>query len=141
MSKVRKRKLKWTKSSSPQVVGYKLYWSETSEVNYDSKCAMLGNVTEIVLPDDVDSFRPGGGPIELGVTAIDEIGNESDMVTIKAAYQFNVPNAPVDPYLQKLDDYYATCIRELESEVEEIIEPEVTADADPRFRAKNISVI
>jgi hypothetical protein len=119
MSKIRKRRLKWAKSGSPQVVGYKLYWSEDGEVDYNSKSAMLGNVNEIVLPDDVDSFKPGGGPIELGITAVDEIGNESDMATIKAAYQFNVPDAPADLSLKKLDGYYMTLIRESESDEEE----------------------
>ena len=105
MAKIKKRRLKWIASDSPQVVGYKLYWSENGPVNYYSKCVNLGNVTEIVLPEDVDSFVPGGGPVEFAITAVDELGNESDMVTLKAPYQFNVPKAPEDLYLQKLDDF------------------------------------
>ena len=105
MAKIKKRKLKWIASDSSQVVGYKLYWSENGAVNYYSKCVNLGNVTEIVLPDDVDSFMPGGGPVEFAITAVDELGNESDMITLKAPYQFNVPKAPEDMYLQKLDDF------------------------------------
>ena len=108
MAKIKKRRLRWTASDSDQVVGYKLYWSENSEVNYDSKCAALGNITEIVLPDDVDSFKPEGGPIVFGITALDELGNESDMTTLVAPYQFNVPKAPDDLYLQKLDDFGIT---------------------------------
>ena len=111
MAKIIKRKLRWTKSISPQIVGYKLYWSENEEVNYNSQCVKLGNVTEIVLPDDVSSFKSNGGPIELGVTAIDEIGNESDMVTLRAPYQFTVPEAPTELYLRKLDNYYITSVR------------------------------
>jgi len=108
MAKIKRRRLKWVASSSPQVIGYKLYWSENGKLNYDSQWAMLGNVTEIVLPDDVESFTPNGGPIELGVTAVDELGNESDMVTLTASYQFNIPKAPDDLYLQKLEDFYVT---------------------------------
>jgi len=108
MAKIKRRRLKWVASSSHQVVGYKLYWSENGELNYDSQWAMLGNVTEIVLPDDVESFTPNGGPIELGVTAVDELGNESDMVTLTAPYQFNIPKAPDDLYLQKLEDFCIT---------------------------------
>ena len=78
MAKIKRRKLKWIASDSSQVVGYKLYWSEDGTVNYDSKCAILGNVTEIVLPDDVNSFTPNGGPIEFAITALDELGNEVD---------------------------------------------------------------
>ena len=108
MAKIKRRRLKWVASNSSQVVGYKLYWSENGELNYDSQWFMLGNVTEIVLPDDVRSFKPNGGPIEFGVTAVDELGNESDMVTLRAPYQFNVPKAPDDLYLQKLEDFSIT---------------------------------
>jgi hypothetical protein len=108
MAKIKRRRLKWVASSSPQVVGYKLYWSQNGDLNYDSQWLMLGNVTEIVLPDDVKSFKPDGGPVEFGVTAVDELGNESDMVTLKAPYQFNLPKAPDDLYLQKLEDFSIT---------------------------------
>jgi hypothetical protein len=112
MAKIKRRRLKWVASSSPQVVGYKLYWSENGGLNYDSQWVMLGNVTEIVLPDDVKPFTPNGGPVELGVTAVDELGNESDMVTMTAPYQFNVPKAPDDLYLQKLEDFCITSDRD-----------------------------
>ena len=108
MAKIKRRKLKWIASDSSQVVGYKLYWSENGGVNYDSQCAILGNITELILPDDVKSFTPNGGPIEFGITALDELGNESDMITVKAPYQFIVPKAPEDLYMQKLDDFCIT---------------------------------
>lgn len=108
MAKLKKRRLKWTASDSAQVVGYKLYWSEGSDVNYDSKSVTLGNITEIILPDEVDAFMPHGGPIVFGITALDELGNESDMTTLVAPYQFNVPQAPDELYLQKLDDFGIT---------------------------------
>ena len=112
MAKIKKRRLRWTGSDSAQVVGYKLYWSENGEVNYNSKSVTLGNITEIVLPDDVDSFIPVGGPIVFAITALDEIGNESDMTTLVAPYQFNVPKAPDELYLQKLDDFGITSHRD-----------------------------
>ena len=108
MAKIKKRRLKWTPSSSSQVVGYRLYWSDHGDVNYDSHCITLPNVTEIVLPDGIDSFTPAGGPVVFGITAVDELGNESDMTTLVAPYQFNVPQAPEDLYLQKLDDFGIT---------------------------------
>jgi hypothetical protein len=108
MAKIKKRRLKWSASESAQVVGYKLYWSQGGDVNYDSSCVTLGNITEIVLPDDVDAFVPDGGPVVFGITALDEVGNESDMITLMAPYQFNVPHAPDDFYLQKLDDFGIT---------------------------------
>ena len=141
MAKIRRRKLRWNKSDSPQVVGYKLYWSEDGEVNYDSKYVVLGNVTEIVLPDDVKSFKPNGGPIEFGLTAMDEIGNESDMVTLKAAYQFNVPDAPTDLYLRKVDDYYTNNVKDSESDKGELIELDETIGSGNSLASKPLDDI
>ena len=130
MAKIKKRKLKWIASDSPQVVGYKLYWSENGAVNYYSKCVNLGNVTEIVLPDDVDSFMPGGGPVEFAITAVDELGNESDMITLRAPYQFNVPKAPEDLYLQKLDDFFITRVQNSEEEEDDRVDYYITHPAE-----------
>ena len=91
MAKIRKCKLSWEASASEHVIGYKLYWSKDAEVSYDSKFLKIGNVTEIVLPDDVTL---SGSPVMFGVTAIDKDGNESDMVTLGEPYQMQVPEAP-----------------------------------------------
>lgn len=94
MAKIRKRILRWTASASSQVVGYKLYWAEGDTVTYDSSCVKLGNITKIVLPDDVEEFSPQNGPVALGVSAVDELGNESDLITVSAPFQFSIPIAP-----------------------------------------------
>jgi hypothetical protein len=96
MAKLKPRILRWQASPSAQVAFYKLYWSEEGGVDYDSRHAVVGNVTEVLLPDGVEAFTPGNGPIEFGLTAVDEIGNESDMVRLKAPYQFSVPSPPAD---------------------------------------------
>lgn|GEM_PF-1929774 len=104
MAKIKKRKLKWTASESAQVVGYKLYWAEGGEhVGYDSPCAKMGNVTEVVLPDDVAAFAPESSPVEFGIAAVDELGNESDLITVSAPYQFNVPHAPDELWIEGLE--------------------------------------
>jgi hypothetical protein len=122
MAKLKKRKLRWQASSSPQVIGYKLYWAECGQVNYNSNHALLGNVTEIVLPDDVDAFKPSDGQIEFGVASIDELGNESDMITLKAPYQFSVPKAPQSIELEKLEQYHTTDLTEADTDQAEAIE-------------------
>jgi hypothetical protein len=101
MAKIKNRLLQWQPAESPQVTGYKLYWAEGSEVDYDSECAEIGNVTEILLPEDVPSFPVVRGSIAIGITATDELGNESEMIKIKAPYQFSVPDAPRGLVLQK----------------------------------------
>jgi len=106
MAKMKKRKLCWKASESQQVVGYRLYWAEGGEVGYNSPFAALGNVTEVVLPDDVNGFSHKGGPIEFGVAAVDELGNESDLATFKAPYQFNIPLAPEGLWIENLDEFH-----------------------------------
>lgn len=106
MAKMKKRRLRWKASESQQVVGYRLYWAEGGEVGYDSPFAALGNVTEVVLPDDVKGFSHKGGPIEFGVAAVDEVGNESDLATFKASYQFNIPQAPEGMWIEVLDEFH-----------------------------------
>ena len=106
MAKVKNRRLLWEPSTSPNVIGYKLYWAEEGEVNYDSPCAMIGNVAEVVLPEQVPSFPLVKGAIKLGITAINEIGNESDMILFASPFQFSVPDAPTSPRLEALREYY-----------------------------------
>jgi hypothetical protein len=96
MPKLKPRVLRWRASESAQVAFYKLYWSREGEVDYDSDHAAVGNVTEVLLPDGVAAFTPGDGPVEFGLTAVDELGNESDMVRLKAPYQFSVPRPPAE---------------------------------------------
>jgi hypothetical protein len=94
MARVRKRKIHWNASNSLGVAGYKLYWAVGKEVNYDSDFAEVGNVTQVLLPDDISSFPLLAGDISLGVVAVDNIGNESDMATLSAPFDFSAPDAP-----------------------------------------------
>ena len=106
MAKVKKRRLLWEPSISSNVVGYKLYWAEEGEVNYGSPFTMIGNVAEVVLPEQVPSFPIVKGSIQLGITAVNEVGNESDMMIFTAPFQFSVPDAPTSPTLQALKEYH-----------------------------------
>ncbi len=94
MGRVKRKKVSWQPSVSVDVTSYRLYWSKIGEVNYDSDHADLGNVTEVILPDDLPSFPLVEGNIELGVTAIDQGGNESDIITLTEYFNFTVPEAP-----------------------------------------------
>ncbi len=106
MAKIKKRRFRWEGSQSSQVVGYKLYWSEWGGVSYDSEYIELGNVTEVVLPDEAGLFRPAKGPVEFGLTAVDELGNESDMTTVYAPYQFSVPEAPANLKIETMQEFH-----------------------------------
>ena len=94
MARVRKRKVHWNASNSLGVIGYKIYWAVGKEVNYESDFAEVGNVTEVILPDDIPSFPLLAGDIALGVVAVNHIGNESDMATLSTPFDFSAPDAP-----------------------------------------------
>lgn len=94
MGRVKKKKVRWEASGSNDVLKYRLYWSRYGEVDYNSDHVELGNVTEVVLPEDVPSFPMIAGDIELGISAVSEAGNESDMTKLKSYFDFKVPDAP-----------------------------------------------
>jgi hypothetical protein len=106
MAKIRKRKIRWNASASPGVIGYKVYWAVGTPVNYDSDFADVGNVTEIILPDAISSFPVFRGDIQLGITAVTEMGNESEMMTTSAPFEFIAPDPPSQPLLESLEDYF-----------------------------------
>ena len=120
MAKIRKRKIRWNASASPGVTGYKVYWAVGDGVTYDSDFAEVGNVTEIILPDDIPSFPVFRGNIQLGITAVTEMGNESEMMTTSAPFEFIAPDPPIQPILEPLEEFF---IRDRISEDSVHIEP------------------
>jgi hypothetical protein len=108
MAKIKKRRLRWRASDSPSVIGYKLYWTEQGDLGYDSHSVFIGNVTQVVLPDQVPSFPVRDGSVTLGLTAVNEIGNESDLITLTAHFQFSVPLPPSGLSLEALAEYHVT---------------------------------
>lgn len=85
---MKKKRLTWNASVSPDVSGYKLYWSKSGNVDYDSVHVELGNVTHVILPDDILSF-PLTDRVEVGITAVGLKGNESDMVRVMLEFEFS----------------------------------------------------
>jgi len=105
MAKIRKFKLSWKPSESDIPVGYKLYWSVKSPVNYSSNSIEIGKINELDLPDILVGIALSGESIYLGISAVDEMGNESDIITLSEPYNFSVPPAPEDFTLIGQDDY------------------------------------
>jgi len=91
--KIRKKRIRWNRSPSPSVVGYRLYWSVAGEVSYDSEFIDIGDCTEVVLPDQVPSLHHVQGEAALGITAVSRDANESDMV--RFAVNFGSPHEEV----------------------------------------------
>ena len=94
--RVKNKMLRWHPSPSPDVSSYRLYWSKYGQVDYTSDYAELGKTTQAILPDDVPSFPLEAGDMELGVTAINDFGNESHMIKLRVYFDFTVPDAPLN---------------------------------------------
>jgi hypothetical protein len=102
MGRIKKRRICWEPSMSDDVVKYRLYWSEDGVVDYTSKSVDVGNVTEVVIPDDIPSFPRIRGDVALGIAAVNEGGNESDMAKMTAKINFIVPDAPTNLVVEEV---------------------------------------
>ena len=80
ISTTRKKRIRWTRPRSPNVSGYRLYWSVSGEVSYNSEFVDIGDRTEVILPDQVPSLHHVRVEVALGITALTHGGNESNMV-------------------------------------------------------------
>ena len=92
--KTKKKRIRWNRSPSPSVLGYKLYWAVVGEVSYDSEFIDIGDRTEVALPDQVPSLQHVRGEVALGITAVNREGNESDMVRFTVNFDSPVQGVP-----------------------------------------------
>jgi hypothetical protein len=102
MGKIKKKKISWEASTSTDVVRYRLYWSENGLVDYASTSVDVGNITEVIIPDDIPSFPRVKGDVGLGVTAVNDAGNESDLTKMTASINFLVPDAPTNLVVEEV---------------------------------------
>ena len=95
MSKVLNTKISFPASESPDVIGYKLYIEQApNQVSYESKSFDLGNKTEIFI-STLEGMDQVDGVYNLGVTSVDDAGNESDLTVLEGvSLDFFAP-APV----------------------------------------------
>jgi hypothetical protein len=94
VSKTKKKRIRWSRSPSPNVVGYRLYWAMAGEVSYESEFIDIGDRTEVILPDQVPPLHHVRGEVTLGITALNRDGNESDMVRFSVDFDFPVAGVP-----------------------------------------------
>ena len=77
MSKIAEKTLSFPPSTSPDVVGYKLYYEEVpNEVTYDSPYIDV-NGTSVEL-HEVPEFQNFDSVYNIAVVAVDDAGNESN---------------------------------------------------------------
>ena len=122
MAKIRKCKLTWNASKSKNIAGYRVYWSEGDNVEYDSEYIDLFNLTQLVISDEVVVLDK---PVMFGVSTIDFDGNESDITKLPEHFQVNVPKSPASLSLNKLEKFR---VLDLEKTVKVDIENDGNAD-------------
>jgi len=97
MASVKQYRVAWTKSTAVDVVGYKIYFvPETEELNYGSPNVLVGNVDSILIPTDIPDFPKIDGVYKIGLAAVDDVGNESDIIDKTVPFDLVVPDAPCD---------------------------------------------
>lgn len=105
MGRIRLQKLSWKPLELNPAVGYRLYWSKETPVSYDSNFFKLGNTTAVSLTDILLRAAPMGESIYIGISAVDEAGNESDIISLPEPYRVSVPIAPMDLVVESLKDF------------------------------------
>jgi hypothetical protein len=101
MGKIKQKTLRWEPAAGEESAKYKLYWSENRTLDYTSSFAEVGAVTQVMLPDDIPSFPRIAGNLELGIAAMNQAGNESDITRISAYFNFTIPEAPQRVWLEE----------------------------------------
>lgn len=95
MAKVLNTTISWTGSTSPDVVGYALYVQDAPDpADYSSPRFEVGNVTSVIL-STLPGMTTKDGVFNIGIAAIDDAGNESDMAMVNdLPLDFAAPAAP-----------------------------------------------
>jgi len=94
MSKIAVKKLSFNPSLTPDVAGHKLYIEEApAQVSYQSQSFDLGDQTNNI--DLGAVIGEQDGTFNIGLTAYDDAGNESDMYLMgEFPLDFTAPDAP-----------------------------------------------
>jgi hypothetical protein len=98
LAKIFSRKIKWDVSDSPDVVAHKVYIVQgTVAPTYtDLNVTVNMPATEVTVPDGFPGFPLHDGDYTVGIVAIDDWGNESDMEVATHPFDFIAPNAPTN---------------------------------------------
>ena len=74
-------KIKWGASTSPDVVGYRIFWTDDDTFpTYESRFVDVGNVTEVQLP--LAGMEAIEDTLTIGIAAVDTAGNVSDISSV-----------------------------------------------------------
>lgn len=103
MAQLKSKIFRFTPSTSPDVVGYRVYVDLPGAVSYGSPSAEVGDLTpatdgkiEVDLAG-LDVTRTKDGVYDIAVAALDDAGNESDLAVLSdVTLDFIAPDAPTN---------------------------------------------
>ena len=103
--KVIKKKIRWDAGTAPDITAHRVYVEKDPTIpTYTSVFAeILVPQTYVVVPDDfpVGTFDEDTTYI-MGVSSVDDVGNESDIITVSSPFDFVAPDAPTNITIEDL---------------------------------------
>jgi hypothetical protein len=110
MPLIRKRRIWW--ESVPEATSYVVYVSKDNKMSDPTKFSwentpniifkpVIGK-TELILPDDWPEFPMEPGTYYLGITAQDDMGNQSDPFLLSGPFKFLAPSSPLKGGIESL---------------------------------------
>jgi hypothetical protein len=100
MSKVKKKRVSWTPASDTDIVAHRVYVSQAdADLNIltDLWIKLDMPIASVLLPDDFpEGTFTGEGNFTVGVSAIDDVGNEGDVAIVASPFDFIAPGVPTN---------------------------------------------
>lgn len=97
MTEIRKKRVRWTAAPDADVVSHRIrVGPEGTDLSYESSYVQIEMPdTEIILPDSfpADTFGLDQN-YTLGISAVDDVGNEGDIVAVASPFDFVAPGVP-----------------------------------------------
>jgi len=110
MPLVRKRRIWW--EHVPEATSYVVYVSKEKSLFDSSRFAweatpgiifkLVNEKTELILPDDWPAFPMESGTYYIGITARDDVGNQSDPFLSQGGFKFISPPPPSNGGVESL---------------------------------------
>ena len=100
-----KKRIRWDPSLAADVAVYRVYVEkEPTAVGYDSQyIEVTAPTTQVVVPDDFPAGTFSEDTLyNMGISALDDLGNESDITPVSAPFDFVAPDAPTNIIVEDL---------------------------------------
>lgn len=96
MAKVISKRISWTAATTPDIVAHRVYVEpEGTLIDYNSFNTTVDMPkTDIVVPGEFPGWPMEEGNYGVGISSVDDMGNESDITIISSPFDFSAPDAP-----------------------------------------------